>query len=258
MSAVPTIVLLHGWATDPGLLDSVHTEIESHSMSATVYEMPGYGSRRGENGKLTFDALVDDAISHLPTDAIWVGWSLGAMLALSAAAKMESSVTAVLGICSTAKFCGDPHKAESLVQLRQAVENDPEKAVTRFQRSMPSSANRRSVAKQLSELQPPKSESDHHVASKETLLAGLDILSRADLTEEVNKINVPVRLISGDDDPIIPASAAIELNGLIPGSQFTVLPCGHLPFLECPQLFMEQLFDFAQTIAGSPTGSKSV
>jgi pimeloyl-[acyl-carrier protein] methyl ester esterase len=251
MSNLPSIALIHGWATAPSIWESVRNELEVQAIEVNVYEMPGYGSRRDESGNLSLNELVDDAIQHLPANALWVGWSLGAMIALSAAARNRSSIAGVLAVCATAKFCGDKQKVDSLGELQSAVENNPSKAVSRFQRSMPCPANRRAISKQLT-ANPDCS------ATKETLLSGLKILSRADLSDEVNKIEVPVRLVSGDEDPIIPPSAAIELNGLISGSQFTALPCGHLPFLECPQLFMEQLFEFAQSITGSPTGSKSV
>ena len=251
MSNLPSISLIHGWGTEPSIWQSVRTELEAQAASVSVYEMPGYGARRDECGILSLSELVDDAVRHLPANTLWVGWSLGAMIALSAAARDRSSIAGVMAVCATAKFCGDQTKADSLGELQNAIQNNPSKAVSRFQRSMPSPANRRTIAKL-------QSGTIGCSANKETLLSGLDVLSRADLSDEVNKIVAPVRLVSGDEDPIIPASAASELNRLISGSQFTTLPCGHLPFLECPQLFMEQLFEFAQSNTASPTGSKPV
>ena len=77
-----SIALLHGWATEPTIWDSVVSELESRGHSVTVYEMPGYGSRQSENGKVTFEQLVTDAIEKLDGCELWVGWSMGAMIAL--------------------------------------------------------------------------------------------------------------------------------------------------------------------------------
>ncbi len=251
MNMTPTIALIHGWGTGPEIWNPVRDQCASISLSTVIHELPGYGSRSHEDSNLNIQQLADDAAERLPGNAIWVGWSLGAMVALAAAIKENTSIAGVMGLCATAKFVTNSEKADALVELRKAVETDAAKATSRFQRSMPSSANRRSITKQLRNV-------SAGIISKETLLSGLDVLSRADLTEEVNKISVPVRLISGTEDPIIDASAAIELNRLIPGSQYTALPCGHVPFLECPQLFSEQLFEFAQTFTDSPTNPGSV
>ena len=202
---------------------------------------------------MSFDELVDDAVRQIGGDSIWVGWSLGAMVALAAAARENSTIKGVVGVCATAKFCCDDATAMALDQLRAAVEVNPEKAVKRFQRSTPSAENRRSVARTLAELHAPqfKWESDGFA---QTLLSGLEILARADLNGEVNKIDIPVKLISGLEDPIISASSGESLQRQIANSSFTALPCGHVPFLECEQLFMEQLLEFTETFTESTPG----
>lgn len=249
MNSLPKIALIHGWATDSGIWNPVADRLESAGHSLARYEMPGYGSRRLEQGNISFNDLVDDAIDQLAEAKLWVGWSLGAMVAISAASraalKNPNSILGVFAVCPTAKFCCDDEKQESLAKLRDAVELDSLKAVNRFQRSMPSSGNRRSIGKLLAANSTP--------VSKDTLLAGLDMLFRADLSAEVNKICCPTRILSGIEDQIIPATSGEAIHQLIPGSGYIALPCGHLPFLECQPLFMEQLFEFAQAIATSTT-----
>jgi len=248
MNSLPKIALIHGWATDSGIWQPVGEQLESAGYSVAHYEMPGYGTRRSESGNISFGELVDDAINQLVGSALWVGWSLGAMVAISAALRAASktnSMRGVFAVCPTAKFCCDADKEESLTRLREAVENDPLKAVTRFHRSMPSAKNRRSIGKLFA--------AKSSLPSKDTLLAGLEMLLRADLNDEVNKICCPTKILGGADDPIIPASSGEALHKLIAGSTYSVLPCGHLPFLECEPLFMEQLFEFAQAIATSTT-----
>jgi len=252
MNSSPKIALLHGWATAPTIWKPVCAVLESRGFKVAVYEMPGYGSRKGEDGCLSFDQLVDDAVEKLAGCQHWIGWSLGSMIALAAAAKTDE-IDGVLGISSTAEFCCDAEKAKALERLRESVESDPEKATIRFRRSMASSANRRAVAKQLDELK-----SEIQVSSKETLLAGLEVLYTTDIRSELNKIDVPVSIISGKDDLVIPCSSGEEVHRLIPNSTYTTLPCGHVPFLECPQQFMEQLFEFTQTITGPATDSEPV
>ena len=238
MKTLAKFALLHGWATDPGIWQSVEAELESVGCPVRLYEMPGYGSRHPESGTISFSELVDDAIEQLSGVDVWIGWSLGAMVSLAAASRYPGLLRGVFAVSATSKFCCDEEKELALTQLRSSVEKDPAKAVKRFHRSMPAPNHRREVTKQLADLDAP---------AKETLLAGLDMLLRTDLSGEVNKITCPTTIVSGEQDQIIPASSGESLQQLIAGSQYTALPCGHLPFLECHQKFMEQLFEFART-----------
>ena len=242
---LPSIALIHGWATEPTIWKSVRDQLVSRGHEVVVYEMPGYGSRIGENGNVTFDQIVADAIESLQTCEFWVGWSLGSMVALDAASRKQTDCKGVFAVCSTSKFCCDAEKEAALNQLRDSIESDPEKAVTRFRRSMPSARNRRTIGKNLTEV---VSRRDGVQGLKGTLLAGLEMLSTTDLRAKLNKIDIPVRIISGEEDAIVPCTSGKELHCLIANSTYTTLPCGHVPFLECPQLFMEQLFEFAETI----------
>ena len=240
-----TIALLHGWGTDPAIFSSVKDALCTRGHQVTIYEMPGYGSRSSVPSLATLEQLTGDAIEQLEKSELWIGWSLGAMVALAAATKQPAFLNGIIAVGATATFCHDDAKCASLMELRQSVAADPAKALHRFQRSMPCPNQRRAIAKLL-----PKP-MDQVCASTETLLNGLDVLQRADLSQQVNKIVVPVKLISGDEDLIIDVSAGRSMADLIPESQFVTLPCGHLPFLECRDLFMEHVFEFTETISQS-------
>ena len=256
MNSQPKIALLHGWATHSVQWATVSEDLESAGYSVRLHDLPGYRNRRSESGVLNLQELVDDALIKIGDCDLWVGWSLGSMIALAAAAQSSSSIRGVMAVSGTARFCCDSEKEDSLNRLRLAVEQNPKKAVKRFGLSMLPPAVRRKLAKQLAE--PDLGTGSDPAKFTATLLAGLEILAQADLSEKVNKISVPVHLVSGEYDEIIPASSGRELHTLIPGSQFTQMPCGHIPFVECHKRFMETLFEFAQTIAAAPASRKSV
>jgi pimeloyl-ACP methyl ester carboxylesterase len=61
----------------------------------------------------------------------------------------------------------------------------------------------------------------------------------SDLPERLDQLDLPVLVITGDDDRIVPTQTTIETAGKIPGAQLVVLPeCGHVPQEECPQAFL--------------------
>jgi len=65
------------------------------------------------------------------------------------------------------------------------------------------------------------------------------------LEKRLGEVRVPVLVITGDDDRIIPTQQSVRLAGEIPGAQLVVIPeCGHIPQEECPGPFLEAVEAF--------------
>lgn len=68
---------------------------------------------------------------------------------------------------------------------------------------------------------------------------------RLKLADRVGSLDIPVLVVTGDDDRIVPTEDSIRLAGEIPGSLLSVIPeCGHLPHEERPEEFLEALLPF--------------
>jgi pimeloyl-ACP methyl ester carboxylesterase len=66
-----------------------------------------------------------------------------------------------------------------------------------------------------------------------------------DVERRLAELRVPVLVITGDDDRIVPTAQSIRLAGEIPGAKLAVLPgCGHVPHEECPAAFLAVLQDW--------------
>lgn len=67
----------------------------------------------------------------------------------------------------------------------------------------------------------------------------------SDLEGRLVGLAVPVLVLTGDDDRIVPTEQSLRLAGEIPSAELVVLAqCGHLPQEECPNLFMDALIAF--------------
>jgi pimeloyl-ACP methyl ester carboxylesterase len=65
------------------------------------------------------------------------------------------------------------------------------------------------------------------------------------LERRLGEVSVPVLVITGDDDRIVPTEQSVRLAGEIPGAQLVVIPeCGHIPQEECPEPFLEAVEAF--------------
>jgi pimeloyl-ACP methyl ester carboxylesterase len=66
-----------------------------------------------------------------------------------------------------------------------------------------------------------------------------------DLANHLNGSTLPLLIITGDDDHIVPTEHSILLAREIPNAELSIIPnCGHVPHEECPQAFLKTTVDF--------------
>ena len=65
------------------------------------------------------------------------------------------------------------------------------------------------------------------------------------LPARLAELDLPVLVITGDDDRIVPTEQSIRLASELPDAELVVVPaCGHVPHEECPQAVMEAIEAF--------------
>lgn len=70
-----------------------------------------------------------------------------------------------------------------------------------------------------------------------------------DLASRLAELRMPVLVITGDDDRIVPTAESIRLAGEVPGAELVVIPaCGHVPQEECPAAFLEAVESFLRRL----------
>jgi pimeloyl-[acyl-carrier protein] methyl ester esterase len=98
----PPLVLLHGWAMHGGVFARLVARLRER-YTVHVVDLPGHGASHGDVTPLAFDAVCDALFARLPP-APWLGWSLGGMFALHAAACAPERVPALIAVCSSPCF----------------------------------------------------------------------------------------------------------------------------------------------------------
>jgi pimeloyl-ACP methyl ester carboxylesterase len=69
------------------------------------------------------------------------------------------------------------------------------------------------------------------------------------LTEHLKDFTMPILVITGDDDRIVPTANSIRLGSDIPGAQLVVIKdAGHVPHEEQPAAFMQAVSKFLATL----------
>jgi pimeloyl-ACP methyl ester carboxylesterase len=73
------------------------------------------------------------------------------------------------------------------------------------------------------------------------------------------ELDLPVLVIAGDDDRVVPTAESIRLAEELPNAQLVVIPaCGHVPQEECPQAVLDAVQTFLSSLPvppGPSTGS---
>lgn len=167
----------------------------------------------------------------IPDAEFIAGWSMGGLLAM---AQLPAACKKLVLISSTARFCtadgydcGTPQK--TLRSFSTLLRRKP-------QTVLPEIAGNIYRPHAVPEF-PPED------ASSLTVLAeGLDYLRETDLREKTVSIQIPVLLLHGTEDSMIPSAASAWLHEQLPDSQLELLPGeGHAVPLQNPTLIADRI-----------------
>ena len=71
----------------------------------------------------------------------------------------------------------------------------------------------------------------------------------SNLDEKLSDFSIPILVITGDDDRIIPTEDSIRLSNELPGATLAIIKdAGHVPHEEQPIAFMETVQSFLKTL----------
>ncbi len=71
----------------------------------------------------------------------------------------------------------------------------------------------------------------------------------ANLARKLGQFDLPVLVITGDDDQIVPMEDSVRLARELPSAELVIIPgCGHVPHEECPSEFLKASRKFLQQL----------
>lgn len=234
MRSMPTIGLIHGWAMHGGLFDDLVGAWPEADWRRL--DLPGHGQRCDEGWPEDTDVLIDAVLADLPDGSWLLGWSLGGLIAMQAALRAPDRLAGLLLIAATPSLIRRPHWPNAvdpalLKAMALELAGDPEAVVQRFLAlEMHGAVNARSDLKQLRERA-----FAHGMPRKQALLAGLAHLAETDLTARLEALELPVRLIGGRRDKLVPWAALEAVAERVPDAELLRIPgAAHAPFLTDP------------------------
>jgi len=239
----PDLVLLHGWAMHSGIFAPLARELASRFRLHLV-DLPGHGYNRDTPERLE---LIDSArrIAAATPRAIWLGWSLGGLIALRAALDEPAQVRGLVMIASSPRFVVGPDWPEGVAapvfaEFGAGLARDYRRTIERFiaLETMGSDQSRA----ELRDLKAHVFERGEPTVS--ALNDGLSILDHADLRAEVSSLTMPSLWIAGRRDRLIQPAA---MRWAAEQSRGRYLECdsGHAPFLAHAASLANAIAEFA-------------
>ena len=234
------LVLLHGWGLNAEVWRCIDEELSSH-FTLHLVDLPGFGRSRGF-GALSLADMAEAVLQQAPDKAIWLGWSLGGLvasqIALTHPERVQALVTVASSPCFSARDEWPGIKPDVLAGFQQQLSDDFQRTVERFlalQTMGTETARQDARALKQAVLSLP-------MPSAEALNGGLEILRTVDLRQALVGLPMPFLRLYGRLDGLVPRKIVPLLDDLWPESESILFDkAAHAPFVSHPAAFCEPL-----------------
>jgi pimeloyl-[acyl-carrier protein] methyl ester esterase len=238
------VVLVHGWGMHSGVWRSFARRC-ADSFRVTLIDLPGHG-RSGMIPDFTIAGVGQALLAVAPERAHWLGWSLGAEIALGIASLAPERLTSLTMMAGTARFTrADDWPCAMDVTMMSRFAGDLMKDYHRtlMQFLGLQTWGLEHAREVLKELKAHVAECDE--PEEAALRAGLDILRNDDLRSLLPELRIPLLLLLGGRDRLAPPAAGEAMRALAPLAELQVLTnSAHTPFLSHADECLSLLLDF--------------
>ena len=225
------LVMIHGWAMHGGVFAPLVNALTDHCTMYLV-DLPGHGYSRDCDMPLDPGTCVR-AIAEATPPAVWLGWSMGGLVALRAALDLPQHVRGLAMLCATPRFTNaadwsygrDPALVQ---QLGTDLENDYHATIERFLAlEVMGSPDPRADLRRLRAEVFSRGEPNLRV-----LQEGIRLLDETDLRSELPRLNKGNSWCSaGRLDRLVHPDAMQWSASACQGEFHLIAHAGHAPFL---------------------------
>ena len=238
------IVLVHGWAMHSGIWLEFAQQL-AQNYQVTLMDLPGHG-RSEKIDSFTLEQ-ISGALVNAMSDAnsCWLGWSLGATVVLDIADRFPDRVNSLVLLAGNPSFTQTAQWPGMTIELLDAfadkLNEDCQATLLRFLSFQVN--NLPDYKTLLRTLKSAVLECD--APDNNALQGGLEILKYADVRPALADTSVPVSVILGSLDTLVPVSAGQNMQKLAPKITLNRIDrAGHVPFLSHPQTLLEIISRF--------------
>lgn len=228
------IVLVHGWAMHTGIWREFARQLAQH-YRVTCVDLPGHGCSEAID-PFTLERIGAALVEAVPEQSCWLGWSLGATVVLDIAGRYPERVSALILLAGNPLFPSSGlgtqawpgMDARLLDDFADHLNKNCQATLLRFLSLQVNGMPDRKAL--LKALKTAVFECD--APDQATLQGGLDILKQADLRPVLSGLSVPVSVVLGGLDTLVPVAVGQKMRRLLPSLELNIIDrAGHVPFL---------------------------
>ena len=238
------LFLLHGWMMNSRCWDGLATQLEGR-FRLTKVDLPGHGgSLRSSYSFEDPDRLLVHLLELAPERAVWIGWSLGGLLAQLATRVATDRIRALVIVGMSSRYLAAkewPHGVSHALfrAVRSLFSVAPEQVVRRLIEQQVLGSERqtyaRSVLRSLAMMR----------WDKKQLKAGLELLQATDARQTMQMFEKPALFVVGEKDMIVSTQSVRYSSHIAPrGIYAEIAGAGHAPFLSHAGEFLKVLRGF--------------
>jgi len=241
------LVMLHGWGMHGGIWDDCVPELAAR-WRVVRPDLPGHGRSHRLTGAADLDALVESVASHCPREMMLLGWSLGGLVAMRMARQLPRRIRRLVLVAATPRFVSGPGwpcgVAPSVLEsFGDGLSGDYRRTVRDFLTLQVRGDER--APELLKDLKARVFA--HGDPDPLALRQGLSLLAESDLREDLQGIDQPTLVISGDRDRITPLEAGRRTAEAVARARLVCIEgASHAPFLSHRSEFLLALQAFLQ------------
>lgn len=226
----PDLVLLHGWGMHSGIWGPAAEQLAGEYRLHLV-DLPGHGISRRIPLSRNLEQVAASVLPMVPS-AAWLGWSLGGLIALSAAVQSAEQVKKLVLVGATPCFSRQPNWAYGVSEeARQAfasgLEHDFENTLEQFFLQTFGPRGSREALRRLG----GQSAADA-APGKPALQAGLELLYANNLLPALGRCKIPSLFLGGTRDRTVRPESFDRAASLMPNARAHLIRgAGHAPFI---------------------------
>jgi len=258
--AIP-LVFLHGWGLNSAIwqpmIESLPAEFSDVFHIITI-DLPGFGLNVHQNmSPYSLANICEHIANTVEQPAIYVGWSLGGLVATEMALKYSEKVLGLITVASTPRFTEQRSTETNIEELiwpgikprvlsafHQQLQVDAEKTINGFLKLQAmGSPHVRQDIKQISQLV-----FQYDMANKSTLDESLKLLETSDYRVQLKEVHQPFLRLYGSADSLVPKSVVDQVAQLAEGSEQHIFErASHAPFISHLDDFTKVLMNWLLT-----------
>lgn len=250
-----TLLLLHGFPLNSNLWEPQMDDLRDVARLIAP-DLRGHGLSDQGNEPYSMQLMAEDCLALLQSvgvqePVVLCGHSMGGYIAFEFYRRYPEWVAALI-LVTTRAAPDSPEARENRDKMAQRARDHGVAA----------------IADEMGPkmLAPDNAENDHELmayirdmiesASLSGITGSLQAMKeRPDSRPLLAEIDVPVLIICGEDDQIIPVSDGEEMRDALPNAELVCIPgAGHLPNIEQPLAFNEHVWEFLESLREEEEG----